>query len=374
MALKLPAVKRQKIADLVNDVSQRRSIRIRDFAKFLGVLTSICPAVDYGWVYTKYFERATFLALQSSNEDYDAVMRLNSDLQPSFTWWKDNILTTIKPLRSYQYSLEIFSDASLTGWGIFCNEENSNGFWSPSETENHINLLELKAAFIGLKCFAKDLTNSEILLRIDNTTAISYINRMGGVQYKHLNKITQEIWQWCEERSLFIFASYIKSKDNVDADRGSRCSNVDTEWSLSDKAFNEIVNRIGFPEIDLFASRLNAKCPKYVSWKRDPDAFNIDAFTLNWSSYFFYCFPPFSLILKCLRKIIDDQASGIVIVPYWPSQPWYPLFLKLQSSELIYFSPECNLLHSPFRTRHPLWRSLTLVSCRLSGKRFHANH
>lgn len=373
MALKLPLVKRQKILNLVNRISTKYSITIREFAKFLGLLTSACPAVDYGWLYTKQFEREKFLALQQANDDYDKIMKLNSNLQPSFIWWRDHIMKSMKPFRSNEYTLEIFSDASLTGWGIACNREKSNGFWSETERQDHINLLELRAAFIGLKCFANGLHNKEILLRIDNMTAIAYINRMGGVQYEHLNDITLQIWQWCEERKIFIFASYIKSKDNIDADRESRRTNIDTEWELSSMAFYKITKTFGFPEIDLFASRLNAKCSLYVSWKRDPNAYNIDAFTLNWKNYFFYCFPPFSLILKCLRKIINDQASGIIVVPYWPSQAWYPLFLELQCSDPIYFPPSYDLLHSPFSTQHPLWRSLTLVSCHLSGKRLHTN-
>lgn len=73
-----------------------------------------------------------------------------------------------------------------------------------------------------------------------------------------------------------------------------------------------------------------------ISWKRDPDANNVDAFTINWHKYYFYAFPPFPLILKCLQKIILDNATGIFVFPYWPSQPWYPLLKKLQKSELLF--------------------------------------
>ncbi|CAH2104176.1 unnamed protein product [Euphydryas editha] len=38
----------------------------------------------------------------------------------------------------------------------------------------------MRAAFFGLQIFAKYLRDCEILLRIDNTTAIAYINKMGG--------------------------------------------------------------------------------------------------------------------------------------------------------------------------------------------------
>lgn len=36
----------------------------------------------------------------------------------------------------------------------------------------------LLAVFFVVKCFARDLTCRAILLRVDNTTAISYINRI----------------------------------------------------------------------------------------------------------------------------------------------------------------------------------------------------
>lgn len=373
MGLKLPFEKRVKLYKCVEKISKQKYLPIRDFAQLLGLLCSVCPAVAYGWVFTKRLEREKFLALRNSREDYDAIMKLSPDLMPDLSWWMANIMDTSNPIRQGQYALEIFSDASLTGWGISCNGERTGGFWNDIEIKQHINLLELKAALFGLKCFAKHLTKKEILLRIDNTTAISYINRYGGVQYPHLNDIAREIWLWCEERQLYVFASYIKSKDNVEADEESRCTNVDTEWSLASSSFDLIVDSFGSPQIDLFASKSNAKCRKYISWRRDPDAFNIDAFTINWSDYFFYSFPPFSLILKCLRKIIVDKATGIMVVPYWPSQPWYPLFLKLSRYELVYLEPHSELLLSPFRTRHPLWKRLTLVSALLSGKHIEDN-
>lgn len=370
MALKLPPEKQLKIREIVKKLSKKNKIPIRDFAKVLGLLTSACPAVSYGWMYTKRLEQAKFLALQKSNENYDEYMTINKDLDPDLLWWKNLANSSINPIRYFQYAVEIFTDASLTGWGAACNGERTGGFWSSDEAQNHINYLELRAAFIALKCFANNFTNKEILLRIDNTTAISYINRMGGVQYPHLNDISRNIWQWCEERKLFIFASYIKSKENIEADQESRCTNIDTEWELSGLAFDRIIFEFGHPEIDLFATRLNAKCQKYVSWKRDPHAFNIDAFTLHWGHYFFYAFPPFSLILKCLRKIIDNKAQGIMVVPYWPNQPWYPLYISLQIAKPVHFLPQSQLLLSPCRTRHPLWRSLTLVSSVLSGEHF----
>lgn len=93
----------------------------------------------------------------------------------------------------------------------------------------HINLLELMAVFFGLKCFANNKQNSNILLRINNTTAIVYITRMRNSHSEGFSSLTREIWLWCEQRDIWIAAAYIRSCDNVEADRESRKMQPKTE-------------------------------------------------------------------------------------------------------------------------------------------------
>lgn len=59
---------------------------------------------------------------------------------------------------------------------------------------------------------------------------------MGGIRFPILNKIARKIWQWCEHHHLWVFASYIPSKENVEADKASRIDNIDTEWELAPEA------------------------------------------------------------------------------------------------------------------------------------------
>lgn len=80
-----------------------------------------------------------------------------------------------------------------------------HGVWNSPQVNKDIHYLELLASFNGLKSFAKQFTNCEILLRIDNTTAIAYINRMGGTKFKKLNQITREIWQWCQAKDILRY-------------------------------------------------------------------------------------------------------------------------------------------------------------------------
>ena len=220
---------------------------------------------------------------------------------------------------------------------------------------------------MGLKCFASHLRDCNILLRIDNTTAITYINRMGGIRFQKLNDLARDLWTWCEKRNIFVFASYISSKENVEADLESRRLEPETEYELSDSIFSEISHELGEPKIDLFASRINKKCKKYISWLPDPDSVAVDSFTIFWKKLRFYAFPPFSIILKVLRKIIDDKATGIVVVPDWPTQPWYPLYHSLLISKPLIFKPNKKMLFSSSRPHHPLWQNLSLVAGILSG-------
>lgn len=371
MAISLPQKKRENILKLTNKFLALRSCKIRSFARYIGILASACPAVCYGWLYTKALERQKFLALKSSKGNYEASMKISANLKEDLLWWLNNISNTNNFIKPPKFEIEIFSDASTTGWGIYCNGKVSRGLWSESEKQQHINFLELLAAFFGLKCFASEFSNCHILLRIDNTTAIAYINRMGSIQHPLLNNLSRKIWQWCEHRKIVIFASYIKSVHNTEADRESRNLDVETEWSLNDAYFEKIILYFGKPVIDLFASRHNTKCGRFVSWKRDPDAWAVDAFTLSWKIFFFYAFPPFSLILRILQKIIEDKAEGILVVPLWPAQAWFPLFNSLLIEEPLYFPPSRDSLLSANRIPHPLWPSLTLVAGVLSGGRYH---
>lgn len=365
----LPQEKRKRIKEELLKWIHIKKCTIRQFAQIIGLLVSACPAIEYGWLYTKDLERCKYLNL-AQDDNYERLMNIPNYLQKEFLWWLSTIDNSVHRILEDKYEIEIFSDASTTGWGAACGDQTASGQWSNDERKKHINHLELLATFIALKIFAKKYSNCQILLRIDNCTAVSYVNRMGGVQFPHLTKITKDTWQWCESRKIFVYASDIRSEDNIIADAESRRNHPDIEWELSNPAFKRLTATFGQPQVDLFASRINKKCLNYVSWHKDPDAFAINAFTLDWSEFFFYSFPPISVILKTLRKIILDKATGILVVPLWETQPWFPVFLRLLKSDIITFKPGENVLVSHF-SRDNIKSSLTLVAGVLCGRRYY---
>ncbi|KAJ8979618.1 hypothetical protein NQ317_005295 [Molorchus minor] len=146
---------------MIRKFTSMKRCKIREFVKFIGVVVAACPAVRYGWVYSKYFER-----------DKCFPNRLG------------------------------------------CNGNRTQGFWDIDERKLHINQLELLAAFFWVKCFASELQICNILCRIDNTTAIAYINRIGGIQYPSLNDLSRSPHK--EWRRLSLVAGHLSAKHSAE--------------------------------------------------------------------------------------------------------------------------------------------------------------
>lgn len=277
------------------------SCTMSDLLSLIGTLVAACPAVKFEWLYYKELERIKWLQGPILSCDKNKTIKLTNLALKDLDWWNQKFLTTTNGIRTLNFDNEIFSDASTSGWGAICNGRSAYGLWNFSERNNHINFPELMAAFLALKSFAREDKDCQILLRIDNIVAISYINKMGGIKYTYLNEITRSIWEWCIDRNIWIFAEYVASKENP-ADKESRICNIDTEWELADDAFNAITREFGNPEIDLFATRINKKFEFFCSWQRDPEAYRINAFTMNWSNFFLVCVSPIRTHNKGFKK------------------------------------------------------------------------
>ena len=104
----------------------------------------------------------------------------------------------------------------------------------------------------------------------------------------------------------------------------------DHSYYLTQSFFDELAERLPFVlKVDCFASRLNHKLPKYISHYCDPMSSWVDAFSVTWTDNV-YLFPPFPLVSRVLAKFVsDDTDHGLLVCPYWPSQPWFPTLLDL---------------------------------------------
>ena len=204
----------------------------------------------------------------------------------------------------------------------------------------------------------------------ENTTTVHGINNKHSNKSDNCHSIISEIWAWAEDKNIWIITSFIPRKKNYDADAESRKKKTELEWMLNQKTFTKITSKFKFqPEIDLFASRLNAQLPVFVSYHPNPEAMHINAFSISWQGRPFYAFPPFAVIGKVLHKIVLDVGTGIIDVPNWPTQPWYSLLMKLLIDIFILLLSSKILLQHPAKsTPHPLANKMNLLACMILGK------
>jgi len=133
------------------------------------------------------------MALKANNDNFDAVMTLSDTSKSDLNWWITRTHTTFNQVSHSSPSVTIYSDASLSGWGGVMNDVSTGGLFSEEEQTNHINYLEILACFFTLRTFCPSLRNCHIKAMIDNTTAISYSNNLGGRTIS-CNRLTRNLW------------------------------------------------------------------------------------------------------------------------------------------------------------------------------------
>lgn len=111
--------------------------------------------------------------------DFDAPILLSDLSRSDLKWWSTHIHTTANPISQGKPRISVYSDASLNGWGGVINELSTGGPLAEEKTF-YINYIEILACFLTLQTFFSDLRDCHIKAMIDNTTANSYINNMGG--------------------------------------------------------------------------------------------------------------------------------------------------------------------------------------------------
>ena len=128
---------------------------------------------------------------------------------------------------------------------------------------------------------------------LHNTSAVGMINNMGSCKSDVCNELVFRIWQLCIQNSIWVTAAHIPGCSNIVADWESRnFSKQDAEWMLDPRNLQTSLSDLQFkPTIDLFASRLNNQFPIYCTFRPDPGAAYVDAFSITWSNLDFYCFP-----------------------------------------------------------------------------------
>ena len=373
MTIGLPLEKNASIQSLAAALKESsQPVTLRSLSRFIGMCTATRPAVFQAPAHYRHLQFLKSSVLQNSSElnwVHNRKVSLNQAAKEDLVWWINHLSqNSTQPIILLSPNKIITTDSSDFGWGIWSGGDHSQGLWSREETRWHINLKELMAGFIGLKLYANGQPYlTHISLQMDNMTACHYINHLGGTGSVNLCMLALKMWKWCRQRNIHISAVYIPGQLNFIADILSRLINLNSEWKLNPAIFRQICVIYTTPDLDLFATRANNQVQKFISWFPDPDALATNAFSIPWSNQLCYAFPPYSQIMKCLKKIQSDKAKVLLIAPVWRSRPWFPILLSMLYDRPLLLPSTSDLLILPSHPGRMPQKQVTLAMWPLSG-------
>ncbi len=172
-------------------------------------------------------------------------------------WRALSFLTRGVPMGPILSRKVVIADASLPGWGRMHEGRSVRGRWSVDLQRSHINFLELSAVFLSLKHFLPSLMGHHVLVRMDNTMTVVYINRQGGLRSRQLHMLARKL--------ILRSCGFLLSLRATHVLLLSRGAPVYGEWTLHPEIVEKIWARYSRAEVDLFASRENAHCTLFYS-------------------------------------------------------------------------------------------------------------
>ena len=226
-------------------------------------------------------------------------------------------------------------------------------FFPPAECAPHFssNYRELKTVLLMLRQWGESLRGRRVLVRSDNTTTVSTVNR-GFSPHPELLPLANSIHDLAQSLGISLAARHIPGLKNGLADRLSRDLQVyrnrdDGDWRFRHDEFEHIQAMSGRTfDIDGAADPMgrNAHCPRYCSV--------VDSFTeTDIRGMHLWCNPDWLMALASLRHFRSaladrpETSSAVFILPAWPTAVWWR---QLRDARLLaYYPPGTELFTAP---------------------------
>lgn len=358
------------LVSLARRILGKTSTTAKEWQRLLGMMASVTDMLDLGLLRMRPLQRYLGSLYDQQTDRQSTEVPLQEGCRPFLSWWtRPSNVSSGRPFQDRRPKATVTTDASLLGWGATFNAQVTSGRWNQHERSLHINLLETEAIHRAVDQWKLQLRDHVVTVLTDNTTAVAYVNREGGTRSPSLLAATWDLLLLCDSWNIKLVATHLAGKHNVVADALSRGRLDNNEWELAQHWANHAFSIFGRPSVDLFATPQNAKLPTFVTRAFRPDAWRTDAFSFLWDGLSLYAFPPWRLIHRVLATLRSSTADLLLVAPFWPNQPWFPLLLELLV-DLPFRFPETPKLLS--QRKGSLWyrdlEYLHLTAWSLSGR------
>jgi hypothetical protein len=365
MLFSVPPMKAQRLKALARSAiiyakTHRRWLSKMRLASITGLLISLRLAIPDCRTYAHSLYQAI-----ASIKGWKGDVHLSAQALRDLQWIADLQVGDMQQLMlPASPSVTIFTDASTTAWGVTSALGEAQGFFNQQQVQNHITWKELQTVSRAVQHLGPKIRGRCVSLVTDNLATMAVVNK-GLSKSRMLMSEYRLLFDLLRQYHVKLVASYINTKANTRADFLSRIS-VKSEWEISDLLFNALRAEWGDFTVDRFASLSTTKCKRYNSLALTPGSMG-DAFAQSSTRHNNWLNPPFALVPRVLQKLRQDRAGGVLVVPYWPSQPWWPLLLQLSTYIKVLSITDTHLAVIPRSSvipeplRNPRWRLALVV-------------
>lgn len=337
-------------------LAHQRWVSFRALRRFCGTAVSSTLSVPTA----RYHLRSLFTALQFRHpRSGDA--RLGAQAVKYLRWWVDHASHCKhgRPIWPGAATLQMDTDASGGGWGaVLGGLMEARGYHGTLRSGLHINVLELGAITLALRAFRPHIPPGTIIrLRTDSMVALGVIKATSSRSPVLMNEY-RALHELCASMDVELRVKHVSSALNEWADRLSR-ENDTTDWTLLDTTWSELENEYGPHTVDLFATDLNARYPRFYAQRSAPGATATNGLAQDWTEENGWANPPFHLVGPVVSKIISSNAAVTLIAPVWRAQPWWRRATEA-ASEWRVLPPEAGVFTHGSRstpTQTPFWRT-----------------
>ena len=336
--------------------------KVRDLASAVGSIQSAQAAVGNATIVMTKFCHICI----DQRFNWQSNIMLSDRAVNELQFWKNSIQNLNGKLLCDNkiVSCIIYSDASEAGYGGYVTMDDevqteASGAWSVSDSSESSTWRELQAVSLLLNKFARTLMGKCVQWNTDNKNVVTIMNK--GSMKPKLQCIALNIFDIIGQFDIELIMQWVPREQNEQADFLSKALfGGQDEWEISRKFFN-ILNGIWGPfTVDRFANEQNAKCIRFNSEKWAPGAEAINSMSVSWKHELNWWVPPPKNGMAVVKKIVEEKASGVLILPVWRSAPYWPLlFPNGQQADFIvnikYFVSDRNIFVTVGRTKRGIF-------------------
>jgi len=299
----------------------------------VGFITSLKHAAQ-----VQLYLRDAYTLLGGQRDQWDRIVVIPCAVVLNLNWVADNLqwIHGAVMWRPSRVAVMLTDTAQSVGWGAYLPETGNvaHSSHSASKKRQPIHLLEMQAILHSLSSFTHLLHGHQVECCMDNKTALACLVN-GGSSCPMMTLMAKQIYTLLDSISASLYkAVWVKGSLNVKANAASRWVNHN-DWTVHPHHIHRMWLELGLWTIDRFADHINHQVARFNSLFLVSGTEAQDTFSVTWGDEVNLLVLLFYLILCVLQHLVESQALGLIVIPRWEAQPWWPVLLCVTTKTIV---------------------------------------